>query len=87
MFPNGKWFAGLTFLMIAYIGYTTMGPIIETSLPASAVNIGVNPWGMETINNIGTNFWSAIILIFIGFLGYLVLAGIPGTEVEEYHEI
>jgi len=87
MFPNGKWFAGLTFLLVAYIGYATMGPIIETTLPASAVQVGTNPWGIEIINAITTNFWYGIVMIFLGFLGYLVLAGIPGTEVESYREI
>lgn len=87
MFPNSKWFAGLTFLLVAYIGYGTMGPIIETQLPNAAQQVGTNPWGMEAINNISTNFWYGIVIIFLGFLGYLIMAGIPGTDVEEYHEL
>lgn len=87
MFPNGKWFAGLTFLLVAYIGYSTMGPIIETSLPSSAAQVGTNPNGMEIIGNISSNFWYGIVMIFLGFLAYLIIAGIPGTEVEEYHEV
>lgn len=86
-FPNGKWFAGLTFLLVAYIGYATMGPVIETTLPASAQLAGTNPWGMEIISALVTNWWYGIVMIFLGFLGYLIIAGIPGTEVEEYHEI
>lgn len=87
MFPNGKWFAGLTLLLIAYIGYSTMGPIIETTLPNSAQQVGTNPWGMEIITNLVGNWWIGVVMIFVGYLGYLVLAGVPGTEVEEYHEI
>jgi hypothetical protein len=64
-----------------------MGPIIETTLPNSAVQVGTNPLGLEIINNISGNFWWGILMIFIGFLGYLIMAGIPGTEVEEYHEV
>jgi hypothetical protein len=82
-FPNGRWFAGLTMLLVLYVGYTTVGPVVETILPNIAQPL-TSPWGNEVISNMVGNFWWGIVIIAVGFLGYLLMAGIPGTDVESY---
>lgn len=86
-FPNGRWFYGLALMLVSYAAYISAGSLVENTLPTILKPLAHTSWAREVIDSTSGNFWIGVVLVFCGFLLYLVFAGIPGTEVEKYEGI
>lgn len=82
LFPFNKWVSGIILLLVIYYGYGVFGPLIETHLPDAAETADSNVYVNNVISNVSNNFFIGVIILVLGTMLYLLIAGIPGQQEE-----
>jgi len=88
--PNNRWFGGLIILFTVYLAYGIFAPLFEVYLPQSAASTGMGAIQQFQVNGIistvENNWWYGILLLTLGTLLYLLIAGIPGQQEEKWQD-